>query len=264
MLELLQWPVMQRALIGGLLVGLLASFYGVFVVQRRLAFLGNGLAHAAFGGVALGLLLDMQPLLVAVPFTALVAAAIVWVEERTELAADTSIGIFFAVSMALGIIFLWMKEGYAGDAFGLLFGSILAVRNEDVWLAGGAALATVGMARFWPAWAYASFDEPLAKADRLSVRLHNYLLAVSIAVVIVISIKIVGLLLVAAFLVLPAATARLVAPSLAWMTLLSMVLGSTSVVAGLIISYFADLPSSAVIILLQAGLFFVLLCFQRR
>ena len=264
MLELLQWPVMQRALLGGVLVGLLASYYGVFVVQRRLAFLGNGLAHAAFGGVALGILLGMQPLLIAIPFTVLVAVAIVWVQDHTELAGDTSIGIFFAVSMALGIIFLWLKEGYTGDAFALLFGSILAIRNEDVWLAAGALAATALLARYWAAWAYATFDEHLARADRLPVRLQNYALAVSIAVVVVISIKIVGLLLVAAFLVLPAATARLVAPTFVWMTTLSMAFGATTVAVGLIVSYFADLPSSAVIILIQAGLFFVLLLARRR
>lgn len=259
MIELLQWPIMQRALLGGVIVGALASFFGVFVVQRRLAFLGNGLAHAAFGGVALGLLLGVQPLLIAIPFTAAVAAAIVWVEEKTEITGDTSIGIFFAISMAFGIIFLWMKEGYTTDAFALLFGSILSVRWEDVWLSAAALGGTLLLTPRWRTWAYATFDPQLAAADRLPVRRDNYLLAISVAVVIVIAIKIVGLLLVAAFLVLPAASARLVAPTFTIMTLLSVLFGSLSVVCGLLLSYFADLPSSSVIILLEAALFFVLL-----
>lgn len=259
MLEMLQWSVMQRALMGGTLVAFLASYYGVFVVQRRLAFLGSGLAHAAFGGVALGLLLDVQPLAVAVPFTALVAVAIVWVEEHTHLAGDTSIGIFFAMSMALGIIFLWMREGYTGDAFALLFGSILAIRNEDIYITAAIAALTLLMSKWWGNWAYTTFDPHLAAADRLNVRAHNYLLAISIAVVVVISIKVVGLLLVAAFLVLPAATARLISPTYAIMTMLSVLTGCLTVIAGLVLSYFADLPSSAVIILLQSAVFFLLM-----
>ncbi len=132
MLEFLSLPFMQRALIAGILVGFLASYYGVFVVQRGLGFLGSGLAHAAFGGVALGILLDQEPLLTAVPFTILVAIGITYVKNKTNLAGDTTIGIFFSISMALGIIFIFMKRQYSSDAFNYLFGSILAVSITDV------------------------------------------------------------------------------------------------------------------------------------
>jgi len=259
MLELLQWPVFQRALAAGILVGFLASYFGVFVVQRRLALMGVGLAHAAFGGVALGILLGLEPLYVALPFTMAVAAGMVWVQERTQLAADTTIGIFFAVSMALGIIFLALKEGPTGDAFALLFGSILAVQRSDLWFAGGAVALTLLAAPLWRTWAYATFDRQLAATDRLPVRRHDYLLTMSMAAVVVISIKIVGILLIAAFLVLPPATARLLAPTFAVMTVISVILGCGTVVAGLVLAYFLDLPASAVIILLQAALFFTVL-----
>ena len=101
MIELLSFPFMQRAIIGGVLVGFLASYYGVFIVQRGLSFMGSGLAHAAFGGVALGLLLDSEPLWIAVPFTVIVAIGITWVRDRTKLGSDTAVGIFFAVSILL-------------------------------------------------------------------------------------------------------------------------------------------------------------------
>ena len=99
MIDLFSHPFIQRAFIGGILIGFLASYYGVFVVQRGLSFLGSGLAHAAFGGVALGLLLHTEPLWIAVPFTIFVALGITWVKDRTELSGDTAIGIFFSVSI---------------------------------------------------------------------------------------------------------------------------------------------------------------------
>src|SRR5207244_2798154 len=120
-LNMLALPFMQRALIAGLLVGFLASYFGAFVVQRGMSFLGDGLAHAAFGGVALGLLLGLNPLWVAVPFTLVVAFGITWVQERTRLGSDTAIGIFFAVSIALGVIFLSWRKQYTADAFTYLF-----------------------------------------------------------------------------------------------------------------------------------------------
>src|SRR5690606_36567006 len=112
----------------------LASYYGAFVVQQRLSFLGAGLAHAAFGGVALGLLLQTEPLWVAVPFTVVVALGINWIRSTTGLAGDTAIGIFFAVAVALGIVFLSLRDDYSADVFAYLFGSILAVTPADLWI----------------------------------------------------------------------------------------------------------------------------------
>lgn len=256
MLEPLTLPFMQRALIGGLLVGFLASFYGPFIVQRRLAFLGSGLAHAAFGGVALGVLLGLEPLWVALPFTTIVALGMVWVREQTRLAEDTTIGIFFAVSMALGIIFLSLKEGYAGDAFTFLFGSLLAVGAADLYAAGAVTAGTIVLwPLFWRQWAYATFDRNLARADRLRVSADDYLLVAAIAIVVVVSIKVVGIVLIAAFLVLPPATARLLARTFSGMTIASIAIGMSTVAGGLYLSYFANLPSGPVIILTQAALF---------
>ena len=263
MLEPLTLPFMQRALIAGALVGFLGSYYGPFVVQRRLAFLGSGLAHAAFGGIALGILLNQQPLWVATPFTAAVALAIVWVRERTRLASDTTIGVFFAISMALGIIFLSLKEGYVTDAFTYLFGSILAVTTADLWTTAAVVLLTLLTWRLWGAWAYASFDRSLARADRLPVLRHDYLLAVLIAVTVVVAIKVVGIVLIAAFLVMPAAIARLLTRTFAAMTLASIVLGVASVFIGLYASYYADLPSGPTIILTQAALLALAVIFRR-
>jgi zinc transport system permease protein len=259
MFEALEYPFIQRALIAGLMVAFLASYYGVFVVQRGLSFLGNGLAHAAFGGVALGLLLRREPLLIAVPFTVFISLAITWVRQRTTLASDTVIGIFFAVSMAAGIIFLALMEEYTADAFSYLFGSILAITETDLWVTGFVVLLAIMAQPLWGRWAYATFDRELAMADRVPVVFDEYLLSILLSVTIVVSVKVVGIVLISAFLVIPAAAARLLVHKFSTMTWVSILIGVTSTVAGLWSSYWLDVPSGAAIVLIQAAIF--LCCF---
>ena len=259
MIEALQYSFMQKALLAGLAVGFLASYYGVFVVQRGLSFLGNGLAHAAFGGVALGILLGTQPFWVAVPFTVAVALAITFVRDRSRLGSDTVIGIFFAVSMALGIIFLSLKQGWSVDAHKYLFGNILAVSTEDLYVIGLVLFLAMITQFLWGRWAYATFDREIAMADRLPVRKHDYILSVLIAVTVVMAVKVVGIVLVSAFLVIPAASARLVARTFTGMTILSVAMGVSTSLAGLAASYYLGRPSGATIVLTQGLLFVVCL-----
>lgn len=263
MFEALSFPFMQRALLAGIFVAFLASYYGVFVVQRGLSFLGSGLAHAAFGGVALGLLLGAQPLWIALPFTVAVAVGITVVRERTDLAGDTAVGIFFAVSVALGVLFLSWKSQYTEGAFALLFGSILGVTRTDVILSGVAAALPIVTARFWARWAYATFDRELARADRLNVRSDDYVLSVLVAVAVVVAVKVVGVMMIAAYLVIPAAAARMMARTFAGMTVISVIIGVASTVVGLLASYRLDAPSGATIILVQAAVFLASLVFRR-
>lgn len=255
---------MQRALVAGILVGFLASYYGVFIVQRGLGFLGSGLAHAAFGGVALGILLNAEPLWVAVPFTVLVAAGITWVKDKTKLGGDTTIGIFFSVSMALGIIFIFLKRQYTSDAFNYLFGSILSVTITDIVVPFILILITLLLFPFWKRWAYSSFDRELAQADRIPVQFDDYLLSVLIAVTIVVSIKVVGIVLIAAFLVIPPAASRLLNNSFSKMTVVSIIIGISTALVGLWISYYLNVPSGATIILLKAAVFFIVMVFRKK
>jgi zinc transport system permease protein len=262
-LEALQLPFMQRALLAGLLVGALASYLGVLVVQRRLSFLGDGLAHAAFAGVALGLLLQQEPLWVAIPFAVGVSLLITWVREKSSLGDDTSIGIFFAVSVALGVLFMSLRQGFAPDAVAYLFGSILTVTPTDLGLMGLIALGVVLLAPWWRYWAYATFDRELALADRLPLLRHDYLLSALIALVVVVSVKVVGIVLIAAFVVIPAATARLLGQTFAAMTLVSVLIGTLSVLPGLAAAYLFDLPAGSAIVLIQALLFVLALLLRR-
>lgn len=264
MFEIISLPFMQRALVAGILVGFLASYYGVFIVQRGLGFLGSGLAHAAFGGVALGILLNSEPLWIAVPFTVLVAVGITWVKDKTNLGGDTTIGIFFSVSMALGIIFIFLKRQYTSDAFTYLFGSILSVTTADIIVPIILIIITLLLFPFWKRWAYSSFDRELAQADRIPVQFDDYLLTILIAITIVVSIKVVGIVLIAAFLVIPPAASRLLNKSFSKMTLVSVIIGIVTALVGLWISYYLDVPSGATIILLQAAVFFTVMIIKKK
>jgi len=255
MTEILSYPFMQRAFIGGFLVGYLASYFGVFIVQRGLSFLGSGLAHAAFGGVAIGIMFQTEPLWISLPFTIIVALGITWIKERTSLGGDTAIGIFFSVSMAIGIIILSLQRSYSTSALTYLFGSILAVSWTDIFLSSIIVMISVILWPLWRNWAYSSFDQELALSDHLPVRRDDYILSILIAVTVVVAMKMVGIVLVAAFLVIPAAAARILSQTFHRMTLLSIAIGITSACIGLYVSYYLDIPSGPTIILVQAASF---------
>lgn len=263
MIEMLEFPFMQRALMAGILVALLAGYFGVFVVQRKLSFLGNGLAHATFGGVALALLVGFEPLTVALPFTALVSIGITWVKRNTELASDTVIGVFFAISMALGIVFLALREDYATEAFAYLFGSILAVSSSDIWVTLGIFCLALFTIPIWGRWSYSTFDTELAEVDRVKVARDDYLLSLLIAITVVVSVKVLGIVLVTAYLVVPAACARIISRTFSGMTILAITIGLASTISGLFFSYYLDLPSGATIVLTQSAIFIVCLPFRR-
>lgn len=257
LVEIFQYAFMQRALVAGLMVALISALLGVFIVQRGLSFLGDGLAHAAFGGVALGLLMGLeQPLWVALPFTFFVSLGIAWLRGHTRLSSDTAIGIFFAVSVALGVLFISLKREYQADAWGWLFGSILGVGRDDVLVIAVVTVLSLGL--FWRLWgqlAYATFDAELAKVDGLKINWLEYILFAMAAVIVVASVKVVGAILVAAYIVIPAASARLMSGSLFQMTVLGVTVGLVSTLLGLVLSFFFDVPSGSTIILTQAGIF---------
>jgi zinc transport system permease protein len=268
--EPLSLPFMRAALIAGALLGALCASIGVFVVQRGLAFIGDGLAHAAFGGIALGLLLDVaveNATWVALPFTVVIAIAIAFVLRRGTIGGDVATGVFFAVSFALGILFLGLRPPDAPvvSVESILFGSILAISPEDLVLViGVAAVVAVVFLFTWTRMAYATFDPELARLSGVPVAALDYTLLALTAVVIVVSVKTVGVVLVSSFVVIPAAAARLVSKNLARMTFLALTLGSTGAAVGLLLSYHLDVASGATIILLLGLSFGVAVVLRRR
>ena len=275
LLAVFEMSFMQRALWGGLAIAAMSGLLGVFVVQRGLAFLGDGLAHASFGGIALGALAAYgfgalgvlsEPLVVALPFTLVVALGIAAVRDRTELSSDTAIGVFFALSVALGVMFLSLipPDRNVVDVWHLLFGSILAVGPADLRIILVVAAAAIGtLVWLWGRLGYATFDPELAQTDGVAPRRLEYVLFVIAAVVVVVSAQVVGVVLMASYLVIPAAAARLLSRSLGQMTVWSLVLGIGSTVLGLVASFLLDVPSGSTIVLVQSVLFAIAFAFAR-
>ncbi len=279
--EILGFAFMQRALAAGLLVALMSGLLGTFVVQRRLSFLGDGLAHAAFGGMGIGALavvtfgvLDAgggwlrHPLWVALPFALLTAFGIAYVRDRTDLSSDTAIGVFFAVAVALGVLAFSRIPPDVNLGFNvmdLLFGSILAVRTTELTAIAVAAVVVVTTLGFvWGRLAYATFDDELARTDGVRARRLEYLLFLLAAVVVAVSAVVVGIVLMAAYLVIPAAAARLWSRSLAGTSVRAVAIGMTTTLVGVIASFYLDAPTGSAIILTQAAVFVAAIVLRRR
>jgi zinc transport system permease protein len=246
----------QRALMAGILVSLLCGVLSVFVVLRRMAFIGVGISHSAFGGVALGFLLGVDPLWTGIGFSVMVALAIEWAQSHSRVEEDTAIGIFFAASMALGLVFLHLSRAYNVDVFGFLFGNILAIGPRQVMeilvvTAGVLAL----MWTFFKEMVFLSFDEEMAWVSGVPVRALRYLFLVMMALVVIVSIYLVGIVLVSALLVIPGAIAQNLSRQIRSMVAWSTGVAVASMVGGLELSYRLDFPSGATIVLVLSLLY---------
>jgi zinc transport system permease protein len=260
----------RRALLAGTALGAAGALLGVFIVQRGLGLLSDGLAHATFGGLALGLLLGASvdgAIWVALPFTVAIALGIQYVRHRTRLGGDVATGVFFAVSFAAGILFLGLRSGRHApvNVEGLLFGSLLAVSPEALRaiLAVSAAVCVL-LLFIGPRLAYATFDPELATLSGVPVAALEYGLLAMTALVVVVGVKTVGVVLVSAFVVIPAATANLLGRSIAGIAALAVVLGVSGTAFGLFASYHLNVATGATIILTFGALFFLALLLRRR
>jgi zinc transport system permease protein len=258
-LAYLSHPLFQRAILAGCVLAALLALLGVLVTARGLAYLGDGLAHAAFGGIALGLFLGLKsPLVVAVPFTALAAVGIGMLRRRGGMRSDVAMAVLFAICFAMGVILLRKvrRTEEAFDPESLLFGSIFLVGDQDLYVV--LAIAAVTAIFFLFAWtrvAYATFDEELARLSGIHVGWLETTLLALLAAVVVAAIRLAGVVLVSSFLVIPAATGRLLGRSLAGVVGWAMLFGVLGVVLGFIAGHALDWPEGATIVLTLAVLF---------
>jgi len=256
MIDLFTLGFLQRALAAAVLVSLLCGMLSTFVVLRRMAFIGVGISHSAFGGVALGFLLGVDPLWTGIAFALGVALLIEWAQTHTRVAEDTAIGIFFAASMALGLVFLHLSQAYNVDVFGFLFGNILAIGARQVWqILGVTAGVLAVILAFFKELVFLSFDEEMAWVSGVPVKALRYLFLVLMALVVIVTIYLVGIILVSALLVIPGAIAQNLSRRLKNMVWVSAGVAMGSAVGGLIFSYGIDLPSGATIVLVLAVLY---------
>lgn len=260
----LEFEFMLRALLGGVLVGVICAIAGTYVVLRGLAFIGDALAHAAFPGVVIAYMVKANIYLGALLFTLATAFGIGFVSRRARTSYDTTIGILFAGAFALGVLLMSTLEGYTADLFSFLFGNILGITTGDLWrIAGLAALVVVAVGLCYKELLLTSFDPVVAEAMGYPVQALNYLLLGIIALTIVVSIQAVGIVLVVALLVTPSATAYLLTGRFFRMLLLGILFSVAAIVLGLYLSFHLNVASGAAIVLVSTLLFFcVLACRQ--
>jgi len=254
--EPLAYEFFLRALAASAIVGLVCSVIGAFMVLRGLAFMGDALSHAAFPGVVAAYLLG-APFYIGATIAAVgTSLAIGWITRRGKLRGDTTIGVLFAGMFAFGIFLFSTIPNYVGDLFGFLFGEVLGTSSTDLIalvILGLIVLLIVGA--FWKELLYSTFDPLGAGASGLPVVALEYLFLGLIAMTIVISLQAVGIILVVAMLVTPAATAQLVTNRFSRLLLLAAAIGIVAPVVGLYISYWTNTASAALIVLVETAAF---------
>jgi manganese/iron transport system permease protein len=269
MVEVLEWfltplsyAFLQRGLLAALMVGLLCSIIGCYIVLRSMAFLGDAMAHAVLPGVAVAYLLGRNLTLGALAAALVVALGVGFFSRRGMVKEDTAIGVLFAAALSLGVVIISSIRTYAVDLSHILFGNVLGVSSLDLWLTGGLGVVILILIFvFYRPFLVISFDPVLAATLRMRVGFYNNLLLVLLALTIVISMQTVGVGLVAAMLVTPAATAYLLVRRLPAMMALSALIGGVSSLVGLFASYHLNVASGAAIVLTTTAFFLVAFLF---
>jgi zinc transport system permease protein len=258
MFEIFQYGFMRNALAAGVLVSIACGIIGTYIVINRIVFLSGGIAHASYGGIGLGYLLGVNPFYGAIVFSLISALGMGWVHRHTRERSDTIIGVMWAVGMALGIILLDLSPGYKADLMSYLFGSILAVPTMDLAIILILNIVIILLvAAFYKELQAISFDESFAFVVNVPVNKLYMLLVSLIAITVVMTMRVVGLIMVIALLTIPPAIAGLFVKDMKRMMALSVGLSILFSFCGLILSYYLNLTSGATIILL-AGLAYLL------
>lgn len=258
----LAYAFMQRGLLASLMVGVLCAVVGCYVILRSMAFLGDALAHAILPGVAIAYLLGGNLLVGALIAAIAVALGIGLFSRQGTIKEDTAIGILFAAALSLGVALLSTIRTYAVDLTHILFGNVLGVGVGDLWLTAALGLVVLGVvALLYKEFLLVSFDPVLAATLRLPVELLRHVMLVLLALTIVVSLQTVGVGLVAAMLITPGAAAYLVVRRLPAMMALAAAIGAVSSVAGLYLSFYANIASGAAIVLVATGFFLLTFIF---
>jgi manganese/iron transport system permease protein len=258
LIDPLNYAFMQRAFIGTVSVAILTALIGTFVILRRLAFIGEGLAHGSLGGLAIGYLLHWNLYLAGNIYTIGLAMFIGALHEKSKVSLDTAIGILFSTSMALGIALISSLKFYTTDLTGYLFGSVLSITSSDLIIIVASTLLILAiLALFYKEFLYYAFDPEMAEVSGLPrARLHYAMLAM-IAVTVVVASQTVGIILVTALLTIPAASAFQWTHSLHKLVLLAVLFGLLSAIIGLYLSYYFNIASGASIALTAAFVFLI-------
>ena len=250
-------PFIIKGLIAGVIVALVAGVMGCFVVWRRMAYFGDSLAHSALLGIALGIALGVNHNLSVIMLCSLFALILVWLQQKRIFATDTLLGILAHASLSIGVITISILEQII-DLHSYLFGDILTVGNDQIWwlvIGGGSVLGV--LTYNWSSLVLMTIDEDLAQAENVPVARYQMLLMFLMTIVVAISIKIVGILLIASLLIIAPAASRQLSKSPETMAMIACLIGVISVVIGMYFSFELDTPSGPTIVAALAALFVI-------
>jgi len=246
----LDYTFIQRAYLAGSLIAVLCAMLGMFLVLRKLSLIGDGLAHVSFGAIALGLFLGLYPFSVAMPLVLVASYFILKLTEKAKMYGDAAIGIVSSFGIAAGVILASLSKGFNVDLFSYLFGNILAISRQEVYLSLGLSLAVFAViVLLYNDLFSATFDGDYARITGIKIERINLVITFLTAISVVLAIKVAGIMLVSALLILPAVTALQVAKGFKVAMLLSVIVAVFSVVAGITASFFLDLPAGATIVM---------------
>ena len=247
---------MQRAVIAGAVLALVLAWLGVFVIMRKMSFFSDGIAHASLAGVAVGVLAGVHPLATALVFSVIFSLAIYSLEKRTTLSSDAIIGILFTSGMALGVVLMSFKKGYQPDLISFLFGNILAIKNVDLAVICVLSVVIIAFLAYnHRGIALIALDTDTAYMASVRVDLLQVSFNIILAVSVVLGLKILGIVLVSALLIIPASTAKLISKSFKGLIVQSIIFSEVVVMLGIGLSYALDSPTGPMIVLVGAGVF---------
>jgi zinc transport system permease protein len=262
--EILEAGFIQRALITGIAVAIICSAVGLFLVLRRHSLFGDALSHMAFGGIAVGLFTNVNPIWTAIVVSVLAALGMTKLRQSTKVPPDAAVAVLLSSGLALGIVLVSISGGFSVDLFSFLFGSILLVSPEEVYMILGlcAGILTI-LLLLYRKFMYIAFDEEQAKVSGLQVSKLNYLFIVLASITVIASIRLVGILLISSLIVIPNITAMLFGRGFKKTALISGIIGVFSVVAGVLISYEANIATGGTIVLVLVMTFLAALAAKK-
>jgi zinc transport system permease protein len=263
-LSLLSAPFIQRAFVISIIIAVLSSVLSVFIVLKRISLIGDGLAHTAFGGLALGYYLNLIPIWVAGGIVVLGSIGITKAMRTTKISGDAAVAVFLQLGLAAGIVLLSLARGFGINLESLLFGSVLLVNSEQIFTAVAIAIVTLGIVfLFFKELVYVTFDETQARASGIRTWFFDYLISVLAGIVVIVAIPIVGVLLISSLLVLPALTSIQVAKSFRQTVILSPIIGLITVVLGILVSIIIDAAPGATIVLTGLAILAIVFAIRR-
>lgn len=263
LIQFLQYSFVQNAIIAGCFVALTCSVLGVILVLRKISSIGDGISHISFGAIALGLFLGIYPLYIAMPIVIIAALLILKINEKARIYGDATIGIISSIGISGGVILASLSNGFNINLFSYLFGNILAINDSEVYISiclSVTVLITISVF-YWDLFS-ATFDEEYAKTTGIKTDFINILLTILTAITVVLSIKIVGVMLISALLVIPASTALQICKRFKSTLLVSCLCAIISVLLGIIASLYIDLPAGATIVMTSIFIFFFSLLYR--